>query len=220
MPFDPHANFPYTFVDTPPSPADSGTTLKLRGSGAYYMPRGGAFNAIVWKAGVIATVDVSEIVRCSTVAETTIAAGSDGLTLPQATIDVASSASFASGGGTFAIETDLGVEVITYTGKGSGTLTGCTGGEGTMSTGGQVVDDWLTISRMEESSLARSIAIGDQFMAGITKKVLTDLETPASGNTASRPTTRPVGFSYFDTTLGYNIWWSGTNWVNASGVTV
>lgn len=40
-----------------------------------------------------------------------------------------------------------------------------------------------------------------------------------SGLTANRPTVRPVGFEYFDTTLGIPIWWDGTNWVNASGAT-
>lgn len=40
------------------------------------------------------------------------------------------------------------------------------------------------------------------------------------GTTAARPTTVPVGMMYFDTTLGIPIWWNGTNWVNASGVTV
>jgi hypothetical protein len=41
-----------------------------------------------------------------------------------------------------------------------------------------------------------------------------------NGTTAARPTTRPTGFRYFDTTLGIPVWWNGSNWVNASGVTV
>lgn len=181
MTLDPHANFPYSFVETPPSPADSGTTLKLRGGGTYHMPRGGAFNAVVWKAGVIATYDVSEIVRCSTVVETTIASGSNGLDLPQAIINVASSASFDSAGGTCAVETADGIQIVSYTGKGSGTLTGCSGGEGTMSTGGQVVNDKLTIARAQEGTTARLVKIGDQFMAAITKKMLTDIEGAVTG---------------------------------------
>lgn len=53
----------------------------------------------------------------------------------------------------------------------------------------------------------------------------TILASPASfdhadGTTAARPSTKPVGMMYFDTTLGTPIWWNGTNWVNASGVTV
>jgi hypothetical protein len=38
-----------------------------------------------------------------------------------------------------------------------------------------------------------------------------------SGATGSRPATSVVGFEFFDTTLGYPVWWNGTAWVNASG---
>lgn len=41
------------------------------------------------------------------------------------------------------------------------------------------------------------------------------------GTTENRPTTNLfVGLQYFDTTLGYPIWWNGSNWVNSSGTTV
>lgn len=44
---------------------------------------------------------------------------------------------------------------------------------------------------------------------------------PSSGATSERPTEYlSVGQYYFDSTLGIPIWWSGTNWVNASGTTV
>ena len=44
---------------------------------------------------------------------------------------------------------------------------------------------------------------------------------PASGPTAQRPTKGlQIGTNYFDTTLGYPIWWSGAKWVNASGTGV
>lgn len=39
--------------------------------------------------------------------------------------------------------------------------------------------DTLTISRTQESSSARAILVGDQFAATITKKTITDIETPA-----------------------------------------
>jgi hypothetical protein len=42
----------------------------------------------------------------------------------------------------------------------------------------------------------------------------------ASGNTASRPVSVDVGFPYFDTDLGFPIWWKGAVWVDASGATV
>jgi hypothetical protein len=44
---------------------------------------------------------------------------------------------------------------------------------------------------------------------------------PASGVTASRPTTGlQIGQFYYDTTLVIPIWWNGTVWKNASGTTV
>ena len=47
------------------------------------------------------------------------------------------------------------------------------------------------------------------------------LSAPASGTTAERPTFKLyVGQMYFDTTLGIPIWWNGTVWKNASGITV
>ncbi|WP_409340823.1 glycosyl hydrolase family 28-related protein [Paenibacillus sp. MBLB4367] len=38
-----------------------------------------------------------------------------------------------------------------------------------------------------------------------------------SGATGVRPTGVPVGYSYFDTTLGKPIWWSGAGWKDSSG---
>lgn len=42
-----------------------------------------------------------------------------------------------------------------------------------------------------------------------------------SGTTTTRPTStmpgRWIGMPYFDTTLGYPIWWDGTQWVDATG---
>lgn len=42
-----------------------------------------------------------------------------------------------------------------------------------------------------------------------------------SGPTKFRPTEGLfIGRQFFDTTLGYPIWWSGTKWVNSSGTGV
>jgi hypothetical protein len=50
---------------------------------------------------------------------------------------------------------------------------------------------------------------------------LTVISTPQNGTTANRPTQNlQVGQFYFDTTLGYPIWYNGTVWKNASGTTV
>lgn len=41
------------------------------------------------------------------------------------------------------------------------------------------------------------------------------------GTTANRPTKKlGIGTSYFDTTLGYIIWYNGSAWVDASGTPV
>lgn len=70
-------------------------------------------------------------------ANTTIAALSDGVTLPTGTINVASTTGFASSG-TIGVTTTTGTSTVTYTGKTGTTFTGCTGGTGSMSTGGAV----------------------------------------------------------------------------------
>lgn len=70
-------------------------------------------------------------------ANTTIASGSDGDTLPQSTIDVASSTEFAFSQWAYVEDTE-GLEVIALTGTGSGTLTGCSRGTGTLATGNLV----------------------------------------------------------------------------------
>lgn len=62
-------------------------------------------------------------------ADTTIAAGSNGAVLPQATINVASTTGFPSYG-TFVVQG----ETITYTGISATTFTGCTGGTVTLAT--------------------------------------------------------------------------------------
>ena len=41
-----------------------------------------------------------------------------------------------------------------------------------------------------------------------------------NGPTTGRPNPPSVGLEYFDTTLGYPVWYDGTNWVDATGATV
>ena len=70
---------------------------------------------------------------------TTIAVGSNAAILPQATIHVASTTGAPTDGLAY-IVTTAGTEIVQYTGvSGGNTLTGCTGGTGTMSTGGAVL---------------------------------------------------------------------------------
>lgn len=51
------------------------------------------------------------------------------------------------------------------------------------------------------------------------RKVAACLNGAASATTAGRPTTAglPAGWMMFDTTLGKPIWWSGSNWRDATG---
>lgn len=104
-------------------------------------------------AAPTATVDplvrtISAVTDAETITAigTTIAAGSNGAALPQATISVAATTIFASAG-SLTITTSAGSETVTYTGKTSTTFTGCAGGTGTMSTGGAVVQGTLTPGR-------------------------------------------------------------------------
>jgi hypothetical protein len=69
---------------------------------------------------------------------TTIGALSNGLTLPQPNIYIASTTGFDTAG-VISVTTSGGPQIVTYTGlSGGNQLTGCTGGGGTMSTGGRV----------------------------------------------------------------------------------
>lgn len=105
---------------------------------------------------------------------TTIAAGSNGLALPQSVINVASVAptgvnasnpGFSASGGVVNVTTSSGVQVVTYTGinAGANQLTGCSGGAGTMSTGGAVnqikVPD-TSIIVQDSSSLGLQLQLG------------------------------------------------------------
>jgi hypothetical protein len=45
--------------------------------------------------------------------------------------------------------------------------------------------------------------------------------TPDYGTTTQRPTAnQQIGQFYFDTTLGYPVWWNGSKWVNSTGTAV
>jgi len=70
---------------------------------------------------------------------TTITVGSNGQSLPQATINVASTTGFPSSGTIF-VTTAAGLQTVTYTGTTGTTFTGCSGGTGAMSTGGAVTN--------------------------------------------------------------------------------
>ena len=64
--------------------------------------------------------------------------------------------------------------------------------------------------------------------SGFTARKLTDMPTDAlqvvsrkyvtqNGTTANRPTSSVLGTQYFDTTLGFPVYWSGSTWVRYDG---
>lgn len=80
-------------------------------------------------AGCSAAISVG-----TAVGGTTIAAGSNGLTLPQATINVASTTGFPLAGAFYVDTATNGRQLIVYTGTTGTSFTGCTGGTGTLVT--------------------------------------------------------------------------------------
>lgn len=68
---------------------------------------------------------------------TTIAAGSNGQTLPQSTLNVVSTAGFPASG-RILVASSVGTDIVFYTGTTATTFTGCTGGTGSLTTGGTV----------------------------------------------------------------------------------
>ena len=68
--------------------------------------------------------------------QTTIAAGSAGASLPQAIVNVASTAGFLPGPNSIRVLTSLGLQLVAYTGLSGTSFTVCSGGLGVMSLGG------------------------------------------------------------------------------------
>ncbi|NUP39513.1 MAG: hypothetical protein HOY76_21500 [Streptomyces sp.] len=65
---------------------------------------------------------------------TSVASASNGVPLPAGTVNVASTAGFATAG-QFTVLSSTGAQQVTYTGKTGTSFTGCTGGTGTLYTG-------------------------------------------------------------------------------------
>ena len=90
---------------------------------------------------------------------TTVAAGSNGVTLPIAggILNVAHATTVAPrafpASGNVTVYNNAGAaQTIAYTGRSASTLTGCTGGTGTLATGGIVSYDWWTTDAIAETS--------------------------------------------------------------------
>ena len=85
----------------------------------------------------VATTD--EYISVGTVSSvsTTIAVGSNGVSLPTGTINVSSTTGFATSGAIY-VTTSFGPQLVTYTSTTGTTFTGCSGGVGVMTTGNAV----------------------------------------------------------------------------------
>jgi hypothetical protein len=83
-------------------------------------------------AGASATAVANSV--GSVVASTTIAAGSNGATLPQSTINVAAITGFPLAGAIYVDTATNGRQLITYTSASGTQLLGCSGGTGTLAT--------------------------------------------------------------------------------------
>lgn len=64
-----------------------------------------------------------------------------------------------------------------------------------------------------DAALAEAQSYTDQKLAQLQQIVLYRL----AGPTIDRPDGVAVGTVYFDTTLGKPVWWTGSNWVDATG---
>lgn len=97
------------------------TTIAVASNGASLPAPGGIIN-----------------VASTTTATTTITASSNNVALPTGTINVATTTGFSTSGSIY-VNTNLGFQLVTYTGTSATTFTGCSGGTGFMATGNQVL---------------------------------------------------------------------------------
>lgn len=106
-------------------------------------------------------------VGVGTAPSTTVAAGSNGATLPQSTINVASTTGFPASG-TILVFNGTAYQTVTYTATAGGNqFTGCSGGTGTLATGYPVLQAGkLLYYGSLTSSLAVSNNITPSFAAG------------------------------------------------------
>jgi hypothetical protein len=112
-------------------------TYNLAGAALASLPVRSGYTTIKGVIGAASCWASDQAIPGVLVTGTQIAAGSNGQVLPQATINAVSVGGFPPSG-TIRVTTSMGVQTVTYTGLGALTFTGCTGGVGTMSTGGAI----------------------------------------------------------------------------------
>lgn len=85
-------------------------------------------------------------------------------------------------------------------------------------------------AKIDQKVDERIVKVVQQYLksSGFTDRKLTDTPTDAlsvvnrkfvtqNGTTARRPTSSLLGLQYFDTTLGYPVYWNGSTWVKYDG---
>ena len=73
---------------------------------------------------------------------------------------------------------------------------------------------------VDEFSGGVALRVSQPWTAFFSKVFAVCFAVAQSGTSAKRPTVGLwVGRPYFDTTLGYSIWYDGTQWVDATGTT-
>ena len=87
--------------------------------------------------------------------------------------------------------------------------------------------EWKWVVTDSEDKVLMGIKTDNTWYLGATISELLDcvlatytVAGATHGATADRPTNPDTGQMYFDTTLGYPIWYNGTAWVNATGTTI
>lgn len=133
----------------------------------------------------------------------TLDASMDGLTLPQATITLASTSGFAPGppsGNNFLTARKASIQVgvstwttISYTGISGSSLTGCSGGTGTLSTGNRVTQPIVYFQPGAYAGQAPD-SFGDNTIIVLGNQVMVKVDN-AEGNQSERGTLRRIGGS-------------------------
>lgn len=90
--------------------------------------------------------------------------------------------------------------------------------------------DWIEQEKQNQNIDKRAKAVAESYLksASFKGRNITDVPTDSfsmvnrkfvtlNGVTGSRPPNPTIGQFYFDTTLGYPIWWDGSQFVDATG---
>lgn len=182
--------------------AVAGTTKFLREDATWASPASAQTGVVQSKTATISS-NISTTSTTWPTASTTIAAGSNGATLPQATINVASTTGFPTAGYIYVFTSDAVLQKVAYTGVTGTSFTGCSGGTGTMNTGNLV----------HQAPYETTIAAGSNGVALPTGTINVASTTgfPASGNILVTTSNGPQYVTYTGTT--------GTSFTGCTGGT-